>query len=132
MLEQVGAPGCSSAPKFKGGVMPNAECMDAITKFVKGLCKDKYKAINYTSTFRYEFLKNQVVPVFENWLMQMYCAEDREPMTHQNQKFIDDLEIDRLAKEDEECRLEQKEGMLKNNIIPIRRTGDVGTSDDSI
>ena len=110
----------------------NTECMDAITKFVTAFCKDKYKAVNYTSTFRYEFLKEKVVPAFENWLMFMYCAEDREAMTHQNQNFIDDLAIDRLAKEDEEGRLEQKEGMLKNNITPIRRTGDVGTSDDNI
>ena len=46
--------------------------------------------------------------------------------------FIDDLAIDRFAKEDEEYRLEQKEGMLKNNIIPIRRKKDVGTSNDNI
>ena len=62
----------------------------------------------------------------------IYSAEDREDMTHENQNFIDDLEMDRLAKEDEEYRLGQKEKMLKNNIIPIRRKGDVGTSDDSI
>ena len=117
--------------KFKGEVM-NTECTDGVTMFLKGFCKDKYKAINYTSTFRYDFLKYKVVPAFEDWLMHMYCAEDREAMTHQNQKFIDDLAIDRFAKEDEECRLEQKEGMLKNNITPIRRTGDVGTSDDNI
>lgn len=115
----------------------NSECTDAITMFLKAFCKDKYKAINYTSTFRYEFLKNQVVPAFENWLMFMYCAEDREAMTNENSDFIDDLEIDRLAKEDEEYRLEQSEGMLKNKIIPIKRgffkeQGDVGTSDDSI
>ena len=117
--------------KFKGGVM-NTECTDGVTMFLKGFCKDEYKTINYTSTFRYDFLKYKVVPAFEDWLMHMYCAEDREAMTHQNQKFIDDLAIDRFAKEDEECRLEQKEGMLKNNIIPIRRTDDVGTSDDNI
>ena len=115
----------------------NSECTDAITKFLKGFCKDKYKAINYTSTFRYEFLKNQVVAAFENWLMFMYCAEDREAMSHQNQDFIDDLEMDRLAKEDEEYRLEQKEGTLKNKIIPIKRgffkeKNDVGAPDDNI
>ena len=117
--------------KFKGGVM-NTECTDAITMFLKGFCKDEYKAINYTSTFRHDFLKYKVVPAFENWLMFMYCAEDREAMTNKNKKFIDDLAIDRFAKEDEEYRLEQKEGMLKNNIIPIRRKKDVGTSNDNI
>ena len=110
----------------------NSKCMDAITKFVMAFCKDKYKAVNYTSTFRYEFLKNQVVPAFENWLMFMYCAEDREAMTHQNQNFINDLAIDRLAKEDEGYRLEQRERMLKNNIMSIRRPSNVDTSDDNI
>jgi len=96
--------------------------------FLKAYCKNTYKAINYTSTFRYEFLKNQVVPAFENWLMFMYCAEDREAMGDA---------WDRLAKEDEEYRLEQKEGTLKNKIIPIKRgffkeKNDVGAPDDNI
>ena len=106
----------------------DSDCTDAVTMFLKAYCKDTYKAINYTSTFRYEFLKNQVVPAFENWLMFMYCAEDREAM---------DTAWDTLAKQEEEYKLEQTEGSLTAKIIPIKRgffkdKGNVDTSNGNI
>ena len=62
-------------------------------------------------------------------LYWIYSAEDREAMSHENQNFIDDLSkqkkldeaYDQYAKDDEECRIEQKEGMLKNKNQPIVR-----------
>ena len=67
-------------------------------------------------------------PVIEDYLKDhrshmywIFSAEDREAMTHEQQEFIDDLTMDHLAKQHEEYRIEQKEGILNNKIIPINR-----------
>lgn len=120
--------------KFKGESM--AGFIKAATEIIMKACFNSWlrdarivptKSGVYLNHVIEEFLKD-----IRSHMYWIYSAEDREDMTHENQNFIDDLEMDRLAKEDEEYRLGQKEKMLKNNIIPIRRKGDVGTSDDSI
>ena len=100
--------------------------MDEFDRLIALVLKEafriKYKAVNYTDTYTREGILARMEEVTDR-AMYNHCIEDRVVM----HKVADDYHkwfkenADDLAKKDEECRLEMKEGELKNNITPINK-----------
>ena len=136
MPEQVVAPGCSGARQIKGGVMKYSDEFDRLLALlVKENDRLVYKGANYTDTYTRKYLLS-FIERFTSRLMYNHCIEDRVAMHEIADEYHEwckkNPDVDDLAKKDKEYRLEQKEGMLKNNITPIRRQNDVDTSNDRI
>ena len=104
--------------------------MDEFDRLIALVLKEafriKYKAVNYTDTYTRKSILARMEEITDR-AMYNHCIEDRVMMHEVADDYHEWFEknADRLAKEDEECRLEMKEAT-------IRRQNDVDTSNDRI
>jgi hypothetical protein len=113
--------------KFKGGVMKYSDEFDRLLALlIKENDRLIHKGVNYTDTYTRKYLLSFIERLTSR-VMYNHCIEDRVAMHEIADEYHEwlDKNADRLAKEDQDYKLEMKEATL-------RRQGDVDTSNDRV
>ena len=91
---------------------PHADFDKKASELLELYCLIEAKAPNYTNTYSTSFLE-KFINHFANLVVDKHSAEEREPISHENQTYFDELakaldeQMDRLASEDEDYRIHQ-------------------------